>query len=975
MSGQTDMHTPFLGPQPRLEKPSAYAKKSTAKFNMPESYIGESLYLRDTMEDWMFTANWKWYTERVMPWYRTDNIHLQWTEWENNAHYMGITPHQATSNVTTQKRTIRKADMLRRGIAAEFEHDFVQTALGRTSFMASLAQIARSVQETANVEVLRSLLGCHRYQQAYVRLHGIIKDGELDQWWQRKVDRFMICQKGDFGMEHMNTLIDQEQEKYQAQSNVWILGREVMDYCSNVPPGKIYYSEGGQEAVDRINGRGQNGVAAAGTMGNVKSIQPERLVAGCPVFLAKSYVVDSVGQADLLSRTTEVGIFNSQVDQTRNYKEYTTDNRTIRVYDEDIDDWVELTLQDSIENCIIWDTDGGVTDPFTSNGRNGTRQKEGIRQQVADDFLRYNDSNGTPLDVEYIGDMDQRWLSTAQLLGAGQTVINALTRQGVSTAGLTDLIDSSDQTKNPQNRRAAGLDGTKGTAFAAVVTATNDILGNDNLFFNTGTAAGESATNLYKTFGPTNAQKKALLQTSIGAAAATEVSAELAETKHREFLNVTIGSLVPAAHRAELAAIVDRTDAPWKERIASIQTLILTAFVEDPSSVKALKSADAIKQWIRNRVDGYEQSFASWSAAQIEAAASAAASSLGDDIDDAPAKKRFPTTLRDMPWLSHVFASSGSDSGRRGIGARVSAPPTGITISKEALAARFNNVDKHIVAIANSSAPRDVKWMALFFLGCRFNKQRLLDLANMDIWVPFNALHLRPHCTYRTRYGIKCADQGNSGYTFFGHSDMQIEHEAARKVGMMHYTAYLSAVVIFPKNVYVVEDLYCEKYLGGMGSKFWSVQDYLSKQSNRRLASIICTALPPIMKDRLQKKLDVRGHWYTEQRSRLVDAETFARTCYPGAARTAAIMGWWDPIRQSKGLDQSHRSRNVNMNFVCFQGVQFSRNPKTGDFSNVTIEQGHFGPNVEPGSDAVRNGALKFQGKASYLGGASRHGN
>jgi hypothetical protein len=56
---------------------------------------------------------------------------------------MGITPHQSASNVVTQQRNARKASMVRRGIAAEFEHDFVTTATGRTRFMASLAQMAR----------------------------------------------------------------------------------------------------------------------------------------------------------------------------------------------------------------------------------------------------------------------------------------------------------------------------------------------------------------------------------------------------------------------------------------------------------------------------------------------------------------------------------------------------------------------------------------------------------------------------------------------------------------------------------------------------------------------------------------------------------------------------------------------------------------------------------------------------------------
>ena len=347
-SGVGDLYTPFLGPAPRPQKTSPYAKKSTAKWNMPESYIGESVYLRDTMEDWMFTANQTWPTEVIMPWFRTDQIHLQWTEWENNAHYMGITPHQATSKVVTQKRTIRKASMVRRGIAAEFEHDFVSTPLGRTSFMASLAQMARSVQETANVEVIRALLHCYRFQQLYIRKHGIVKDYDLDSWWERKASRFMTVQKDEFGLEILNTHIDREQEAYQAYSNTWILPREVGEYAELVPPEKKFYYLGGQEAVDRVNGAPQNGTARAGTMGNIRSLQPPRMIRGVPVYIAKSFVVDGVGKNDLLSRVTEVGVYNTMVDRCRDYTKYRTCSRDIRVYNNSIDDWSVIRFTEAL---------------------------------------------------------------------------------------------------------------------------------------------------------------------------------------------------------------------------------------------------------------------------------------------------------------------------------------------------------------------------------------------------------------------------------------------------------------------------------------------------------------------------------------------------------------------------------------------------------------------------------------------------
>lgn len=78
---------------------------------------------------------------------------------------MGQTPHQAASREISQRRTIRRASLVRWGLSLSFEHDFVKTALGRTSYLIGLGQIARSVQETANAEVIRALLHAHTFQQ------------------------------------------------------------------------------------------------------------------------------------------------------------------------------------------------------------------------------------------------------------------------------------------------------------------------------------------------------------------------------------------------------------------------------------------------------------------------------------------------------------------------------------------------------------------------------------------------------------------------------------------------------------------------------------------------------------------------------------------------------------------------------------------------------------------------------------------
>lgn len=1014
-SGSSDLYSFFLGPPPRPGKDSAYSKKPTAKWNMPESYIGESEYLRDTVEDWNFTANQTWYTERILPWYKTDEIHVHWEQWENNPSFMEHVPHQAASHIVTQMRSIRKATLIRRGIGAEFEHDFVKTALGRTSFVASLAQIARSFQETANVEVIRALLGCHRSTQVYVRRFGIIKDGEVDAWLERKASRFMIAQKSDFGLEKMNTEIETEQEKYQGQANVWILGREVVNYCITADPNRTLYYLGGQEAVDRINGRPANGQASGGTMGNVRRLDPEAMIGvqGVPVYLAKSYVVDNLGELELLSRKVEVGVFNTMIDGARNHENYKTESRNIRVYDNDIDDWAEITIEEAIENCVVWATDGTVDNPFDGRRGGGNRFSDAMDNNK--DFLRIRRPAGAPDgpsitdDIRYVGDLHGDFLKVNDALSAGQTVYNALKRttpEALKTA--ETAVNAVGRIEDAPTQDVAGLE--------AAVTS---LLGAENLFFQGTVDARQAATtsnrsgvspvwnNLMGVYGAKKGDPADL--TTV----ASSLSASDQEASHANYFTVLRG-VVPEDRKDAFDAIVSKRDQPWKDRTQEIQGLLLQALREDPSSVPSLGTEARTKGWIKRFINEYEvklQEAAQRAASSASAMGGGAAAveveyfPVGTPLpagyeylnagEAARAQRRnlFPKSLSEFTGLAHFFVGDDLSMGGRRAGYQPIGGPMGetrkqgrgdqekfpdpsnpgsnINAGNLRLSSRFNTLDEHVQAISASGAPLLIKWLALFYLGCEFSKKRLLQFAANHIYIPVGFLLLRPHATYETRYGIKCAAGGKSGYTFFGHSDMQIAHDAVRKVGVMHYTAYLAAVVTNPKNVYVVEDLFCKGYKGGMGVKFWSRNEYLAKGADRRKASIICTMLPASCK-RLDKKLDIRGKFYTEFAMNLVDNHRHHTDVhYPGAARTALLMNWWDPVRGGKIVDKETRGRGIPMNTVCWQGVQWRKNAITGEFCDVIVEQGNFGPNVGPGSGKTRNGELQYNPIPSYLSSGS----
>ena len=1000
--GFTDLFTPFLGPLSRPMDQSALRNRSVAKWNMPEAYAGQNLYLQETVEDWTLTANYTFYTQRILPWFKTDQINIQWETWENNAHIMEITPHQTGSKIVTQKRKIGRASVLRRGIGAEFESDFVKTSMGRSSFIASLAQIGRAFQETANLECIKALLNCHRTAQVYQRKQGIIADYDLDGYWERQTSRFMIAQKDRFGLEKLNTIIEAEQEKYNAKANVWILSRDVMDYCDLVPPEKIFFDLGGQQAVDRVNGLQQGPSAAGGTMGNVASLQPPRMVRDTPVFLAKCNYVDGTGQADLLSRNVEVGVHNTMIDKNHNYHEYTTASRNIRVYSNDHDDWRELKLEHAIEHCILWDESGKkIRDPWSSGSRGpATNYPADVSEEGRHDFLRFGDP-GAMRDVEYVGDFEMRWLKRRNVEGGAQTVLNVIKGRGTFNVPITTPgFEGQKDQGRPINAGEKGF-----SEFDSFITQAHGLLGgNENLFFKADTfdsSKGQGRQEFDKQ--PVNNLRK-WYQFSGYAKAKKIATVEIGgtidqEPRHKEFLTNVLGVMVPEQHRAILPQLVAQQGS-WEDRAASITVLLQDLYKKDkdmfPNDVNSKKFGDKIKA----RIDNYKKEVE-----QVRAQVATEAPQQQDVISVAvgeplpvgyefasPAEaekwkqpaKQFPTSLKDFPFLSHFFEQKGDatrvQGGRtRGIGRELigAARPKddadvmfeGVNIKVGALRIlhRYNNLEARIFEIANSTASDEIKWLSLLFLGVPLTRDMMLRLAQNNIYVPLNFALFRTHCQYRTRYGIKVASDGQAGYMVHGHGDMQIQHDAVRKVGLLHYTTYLSPVIYNPKNVYPVENLFCTGYLGGMGVSFWSVKEYLSKGGNRKKKSIVCTMLPPHMEEDLETKVDIRGQWFTEYKMKLVEHERFVKVCYPGAARTAAVMGWHDPIRGGKGIDQAMRTRTA-MNYVCFQGVQWCWNSKTNDWGNVTIEQGHFGPKVYPGCGKVRNGALKYLETPSYLG-------
>ena len=931
--GYEGVFSSALGPQQRVPDTNPFEQRNYSINNMPSHKEGSSLVVRDTFEDYWLTAAYDWPSVFIMPTFKSDEIEMTWKEWITNPAYMGPTPHQATSRVLTNRRVIRRASMIRRGLTYEWEGDSLYTPGGRSAYWASVAAMARAWQETVNVEVLRALRHCHSYEQKRVRDFELVPLGDLDRYHERAISRFMIIQKSNTGINQLNTMVDVELEQVGGVADAWIFSRPIMDFCQDANPQFFEHKLGGNLAVDMFHGAQVSADAAGNTMGSVQNIVPRLQVKGSPVFLAKSYRVEGIGMADLLSQVTEVGIYNLMDDRTRNHFAYSADSRNIKVYSNFADDYVEIQFEKALRNLGIWDKNGNLIDPHSGRGVSPAHGMD-----TEDDFLSFRNGaseSGKRSSLKFYGDMSANHLPASALLNVGRSMVHALSFADSSKA--KELLDMGEKMR-------PGVD-ARGDTADLLERMANLVGTEDNLFLTGGdksareqpTIADRVQANVINAgFAQETVRRPSAGYSAIGSAAQEET--------HRTFLTSIIAApLLLDEHKADAARVAADSRKSVQSRANAIKGIILSALEADAGHVTKLDTPAAVDEWFQQRMSKYadrQQAEASRGAAPVaeevqgEARWVRVAAGIGSTV---PALR----TIRNPG--SRTPLSRDEEQARRNVDR--AGPMRGFD-------PRYANLSNNMQAIRDASAPKLVKYCAMLFCGARFNRDRLIAIHNEGVYVPLNIMLARPHCTYKTRMGIKVGTGGSVGFTAYGYTNMGYGHDAGNKTGFLHYTAYISAVVTDPKNVVVVPNVFCERYLGGMGTDFWDAQSYKGT-SSRRSRSIIAIPLPPTIRE-LEKRIDIRGRWYTEQKLGYVTNERFERPHYPGAARINYLFGLHTATNNVPNSARTQKNHRLS------RGATIHLNPISNRWDDYVWEQSEFGPNVYAGVGRIRNGGSEM---------------
>jgi hypothetical protein len=158
----------------------------------------------------------------------------------------------------------------------------------------------------------------------------------------------------------------------------------------------------------------------------------------------------------------------------------------------------------------------------------------------------------------------------------------------------------------------------------------------------------------------------------------------------------------------------------------------------------------------------------------------------------------------------------GRDAALGEIGARGEYAPQVNGLGLSSANVRFGTLAYNVDRLSTLAMDELLRVVALIYFGAPWRYETLSGFDAHNILLPCGFLGFRVG-QYDMALGIKLKAGGETGYTYFGHSDFMLSDDAAIKVHYGHFTHYGKSVVHRPEHVFIAYDIFPNRCLGGMG--------------------------------------------------------------------------------------------------------------------------------------------------------------
>lgn len=325
-------------------------------YNLPKAYEGKNKHLEDVL-DFMIRKEDEFYTNKLLPWTYTEDLHVQWEIFRFNRTLMDVEPEQGIPRLVTAETERRSDNLLRRGLAFIIEHGFMTTERGRRHYMMNLQQITDSVHTTAYYGVMHALLSSKLHYKAWLR--------ETDRTskrprnlLRRERDAWACVQKSHKGLYVLDAELKHQMKKNNVVPNVWVFPPKMSIYLDMAPQEETEY---------RLKGP-----KAAGNLEEDRSQQAIRW-RGTEVFEASTFDIDFVNDNhDLLQRPRQCGEFFVIPAGTK----------SIKIFSADHDDFMKIDYSDAWSHALNKDYQDAETGSDDRTSMEGPTAKI-VREEIS----------------------------------------------------------------------------------------------------------------------------------------------------------------------------------------------------------------------------------------------------------------------------------------------------------------------------------------------------------------------------------------------------------------------------------------------------------------------------------------------------------------------------------------------------------------------------------------------------------------
>lgn len=901
----------YFGPPTGPIATNPYDKFGYTNYDLPEAYRGRNMYLRDTIDGFIMDDN-TWYTSACLPYVKTDEHHFVWNEWHFDTHLVGRVPEEGISRLIRSSKRSFKESTVRRGIAFQLEHGFMNTPDGRDQYVMNLRQIQQSVQETANHDVIAALLTCRRYDREWEKKHGVYSK-DFAQLMKREVNQWAIAQKNPNGLDYMHEEFKGRLNRWKVTPNMWIFPPKLCLYLSMVPPEKTKFMEVGPEGPAKFN-------AGAQALTSFRGVH---------VYETREFdVYEGDLPIDLLRRKRQIGEYNVMTDPYRHatdgdvVKDYKSEHRDVVVYDEDHDRWARVSFSDALGACKDRPSNKSQS-PVKGDlyYNDETDQRVNFFGEISKDHLTDKDIIRVAKSIHAkFGDDSKIKVAQIQSLvseyGRGGEVTMFRRETGGSGLSVEEVVATVVDT---------GTD-TSGTFVNDLVSRLDDV-GDQQRFLhglkNTllDKANLKNNKNLYKAM-----MKKAPKE-------ATKISTWLAKSPFWDFeLDVS---------RSVQGEKWVATTETWNPKYAN-----------DPNWRPGDPATNYTTAAKVNYTPSQLWNDTPW---RIAARSNRSGETVSQSSRISDDRRMVGPAMDDILGIGasarySKYAKIGGNAGgcKDSDGKSITADTSAEGILKD----RYNRIGNG----------EEWKWAAEYFLTTTAINSNLKRLAEHDVWLPFNVVLLRPHMTYEMCSAVLMKGGMETGLTAVGHNDFQLGDDVAAKMHYGHYTFKSKAFVQQPRNIIIAENIFAQGYERGTNNVEFTDHHKMSidENSNGSMHAWITS----YQQQNFPSPMCLTG--------RFADDKASSGDHILGAAH---YHEWWrehhgenqDPTAFTDPEHPFLENVMDRRNTVCYQGHQFTYSRQTKEHTMVQRNTGHWGPNVYPGCGVVRAGEAQHLRDMNYV--------